>query len=200
MRTITNSVYNQSQTPGNQGNSASVPLSVYRQLAAELQATQAAIHQLNIQNEYLAHENQVLRQEIAKTVNSVLHLQNVVNSEANTAHNSALFSSFNQTSVEANEQRYSPHNTQSKRQNIPPRRVKRRRASPPMPNQVTEFIEPLPETVFIEEEEATYYYADESEISEVRGWWLIFAIVLIILMGFGAGYVVVRPLLENHTR
>ena len=53
MRTITDSVYNQSQTPGNQAYSeASVPLSVYRQLAAELQATQSGVHQLKVQNEH----------------------------------------------------------------------------------------------------------------------------------------------------
>lgn len=198
MRTITDSVYNQSQTPANQAYSASVPLSVYRQLAAELQATQAGIHQLNIQNEHLARENQVLRQEIAKTVNAVLHLQkNIVNSEANVAHNSTSYASFDQTSMEANQRKSAP---QQKRQNVPPKRVKRRRVSPPVPQQITEYIEPIPEPVFIEDEVASYYYTDSSEISQVRGWWLIFAIVLIIVMGFGAGYVVVRPLLENHTR
>ncbi|MGD1913678.1 MAG: hypothetical protein ACFB2X_23425 [Rivularia sp. (in: cyanobacteria)] len=198
MRTITDSVYNQSQTPANQAYSeASVPLSVYRQLAAELQATQAGIHQLNVQNEHLAQENQVLRQEIAKTVNAVLHLQNIANSEVNIPHNSTSYDSFNQRSVEANQRKRAP---QQKRQNVPPKRVKRRRISPPVPTQVTEFIEPIPEQVFIEDEVANYYYTDSSEVSQVRGWWLIFAIVLIILMGFGAGYVVVRPLLENHTR
>lgn len=199
MRTITDSAYNQSPAPANQAYSASVPLSVYRELAAELQAAQAAIHQLNLKNEHLAQENHVLRQEIAKTVNAVLHLQNAANSSANVAQNSNYHTSFNQTSVEAREKRYAaPQNTQYKRKNVPPKRAKRPRTSPVVP-QVTEFIEPLPEPIYIEEEEARYYYPDESE-SQVSGWWLIFAIVLIIFMGFGAGYVVVRPLLENHSR
>ena len=51
MRTFTDSAYQQPAATGNQAYSASVPLSVYRELAAELQATQAAIHQLNQQNE-----------------------------------------------------------------------------------------------------------------------------------------------------
>ncbi|MEL6167037.1 MAG: hypothetical protein AAFR37_26060, partial [Cyanobacteria bacterium J06628_3] len=76
MRTFTDSAYQQPAATANQAYSASVPLSVYRELAAELQATQAAIHQLNQQNEHLAQENHVLRQEIAKTVNAVIHLQN----------------------------------------------------------------------------------------------------------------------------
>jgi hypothetical protein len=201
MRTITDSAYNQSPTPASQAYSASVPLSVYRELAAELQAAQAAIHQLNLQNEHLAQENHVLRQEIAKTVNAVLHLQNAVNSSANAAYNSTYNTSFNQTPVEAHE-RYPQQNTQyqnTQRQGqVTPKRAKRRRTSK-VPPQVTEYIEPFPEPIYIEEEEATYYYTNDS-VSQVRGWWLIFAIVFIIVMGFGAGYVVVRPLLENHTR
>ena len=188
MRTITDSVYNQSPKPANQAYSASVPLSVYRELAAELQAAQGAIHQLNLKNQHLAQENHVLRQEIAKTVHAVLHLQNAV-TNANVAHSQ-------KRPVERKSKQYVP---QQKRQNVPPKRVKRPRTSPVVP-QVTEFIEPLPEPVFIEEQEPTYYYSDDSVISQVSGWWLIFAIVLIIVMGFGAGYVIVRPLLENHTR
>ena len=201
MRTI-DSGYNQSPTPANQAYSASVPLSVYRELAAELQATQLAIHQLNQQNEHLAQENNVLRQEIAKTVNAVLHLQNAVNYKANVAYNSSPSPSFNQTPVETNQKQYAPQKPkpQHQRQQVAPKRVKHHsRKSPVMP-QVTEYIEPLPEPIFIEEEQATYYYDDESQMSQVSGWWLIFAIVFIIVMGFGAGYVVVRPLLENHTR
>ena len=189
MRTITDSVYNQPPKPVNQGYSASVPLSVYRELAAELQAAQAAIHQLNLKNEHLAQENHVLRQEIAKTVNAVLHLQNAVNSSVNVANHQ-------NGPVARNEKQYVP---QQKRQNVPPKRVKRPRRSPVAPR-VTEFIEPFPEPIFIEEQEASYYYSDDSVPSEVSGWWLIFAIFLIIVMGFGAGYVVVRPLLVNHTR
>ena len=188
MRTITDSVYNQSPTPANPAYSASVPLSVYRELAAELQAAEVAIHQLNLKNEHLAQENYILRQEIAKTVNSVLQLQNAVNSSAHTAD-------YQTKPVERNEQQY----VQRRRQNVPPKRVKRQRKSRVVP-QVNEFIEPLPEQVIIEEEQASYYYTDESEISQVSGWWLIFAIVSIIVMGFGAGYMVVRPLLESHTR
>jgi len=200
MRTFTDSAYQQPAATANQAYSASVPLSVYRELAAELQATQAAIHQLNQQNEHLAQENHVLRQEIAKTVNAVIHLQNAVNYSANTAYNNTVNTSVNQTlSSETREKRHVSGNKQYKHQNVPPKRAKRPRPSP-VPHQVTEYFEPLPEPVFIEEEQASYYYEDESQLSQVSGWWLIFAIITIIVMGFGAGYVVVRPLLENHTR
>ncbi|MDY6899493.1 MAG: hypothetical protein SWZ49_15640 [Cyanobacteriota bacterium] len=199
MRTFTDSAYKQPPAPVNQAYSASVPLSVYRELAAELQATQTAIHQLTQQNEHLAQENHVLRQEIAKTVNAVMHLQNAVNYSANATYNNTLNTSVNQASSGTNEKRVASTNKQHKHQSVAPKRVKRPRSSP-VSHQVTEYFEPLPEPVFIEEQQANYYYEDESEFSQVSGWWLIFAIVFIIVMGFGAGYVVVRPLLENHTR
>ncbi len=200
MRTITDSAYNQSPTPANQAYSASVPLSVYRELAAELQATQVTIHQLNQQNEHLAQENNVLRQEIAKTINAVLHLQNAANSSANVAYNSSPLPSFDRGAVEINQKQYAPQKRQHPRQQVAPKPVKRHSHRSPVAPQVTEYIEPLPEPIFIEEEQVSYYYDDESKNSQVSGWWLIFAIVFIIVMGFGAGYVVVRPLLENHTR
>ncbi|MEL6163241.1 MAG: hypothetical protein AAFR37_05590 [Cyanobacteria bacterium J06628_3] len=200
MRTFTDSVYKQKSATANQAYSASVPLSVYRELAAELQATQAAIHQLNQQNEHLAQENNLLRQEIAKTVNAVMHLQNAVNYSTNTAYNNTLNTSVNQVvSSENKEKRHVSGNRKHKHQNVPPKRVKHPRSSTVL-HHAAEYFEPMPEPVFIEEEQANYYYEDESEFSQVSGWWLIFAIIMIIAMGFGAGYVVVRPLLENHTR
>lgn len=200
MRTFTDSVYKQPSETANQAYSASVPLSVYRELAAELQATQATIYQLNQQNEHLAQENNLLRQEIAKTINAVMHLQNAVNYSVNTTYNKALNTSVNQVlSSENQEKRHASEKRKYKRQNVSSKRVKHPRSSP-VPHHVTEYFEPLPEPVFIEEEPANYYYEDESELSQVSGWWLIFAIVMIIFMGFGAGYIVVRPLLENHTR
>jgi len=46
--------------------SPSVPLSVYRELAAELQAAEAMLDSCNAQNQHLAKQNQQLRQEISK--------------------------------------------------------------------------------------------------------------------------------------
>ncbi|AFY56319.1 hypothetical protein Riv7116_3877 [Rivularia sp. PCC 7116] len=201
MRTITDSAYNQSSGSHNQPYSASVPVSVYRELSAELQMAQAAIHQLNQQNEHLAQENHVLRQEIAKTVNAVLHLQNAVNSpnySTEVASTNKPNHSFNQTSARTKKKQYAPTKRHYRSQEAPQEQVRRSRTSAVAHN-VTEFFEPLPEPVFIEEEQVSYYYDDESELSQVSGWWLILAIVFIIVMGFGAGYVVVRPLLENHT-
>jgi hypothetical protein len=63
---------------GVNGNARAVPLAVYRELAAELQATQTLLdslheqnQQLNQDNQLLSRENQQLKSEIVKVVTSV---------------------------------------------------------------------------------------------------------------------------------
>ncbi len=64
--------------------SPSVPLSVYRELAAELQATRVMLdslheqnQQLTYQNQNLTHQNQQLQGEIVKVAKATLQMQQV---------------------------------------------------------------------------------------------------------------------------
>ena len=82
MRSSTPSSQHTSSPAATPAYSPSVPLSVYRELAVELQAAQALLDSLNVQNQHLTRQNQQLRQEIEKAVQSILHLQQVV--DANT--------------------------------------------------------------------------------------------------------------------
>lgn len=56
-----------------------VPLSVYKELAAQLQAAQTKLNLLNAENEALVEQNQQLRQEVEKAVQAVLHLHQQAN-------------------------------------------------------------------------------------------------------------------------
>ncbi|WP_448562478.1 hypothetical protein, partial [Trichothermofontia sp.] len=58
----------------------SVPITVYRELATELQMTQAQVDSLSLQNQQLTEQNQQLRQEISRIVQSALQLQQIVDS------------------------------------------------------------------------------------------------------------------------
>jgi hypothetical protein len=58
--------------------SPSVPISVYRELATELKATQAMVDALNNQNQQLTQQNQLLRQEMLKFADSAAHLKQAV--------------------------------------------------------------------------------------------------------------------------
>lgn len=57
---------------------ASVPISVYRQLSAELQAAKAMLDTLSNQNNTLTQENQLLRQELERVVRVAINANQVL--------------------------------------------------------------------------------------------------------------------------
>jgi hypothetical protein len=202
MQTFTGSVPNNRPPATAKTPSPSVPLSVYRDLATELQAAQNMLEALTAQNQKLVQENQLLRQEITQAVQFVLNLQKLV--EPNAAP-----SSYQTPPPASNFRQEANH---PPRQQRPKQRVARPRspAKSPAPNPktrrveysppVVQFSTPMSEGVYFEEQEVAYYVSGESEIKEVNSWWLMFIILLIIISAFGTGYLIVRPLFENRTR
>ncbi len=189
MRTTTGSVYTNTPIATTEAYSPSVPLSVYRELAAELQDSQARIDELVTQNKQQAQENQILRQEITKVVQSFLRLQKLVDSHTTANLNQDPHSypdSIRETRRPATEARRHFTRVQGPR-------------SPVIPWS-DEIKSPMPETFFSEEQEVQYYPPSEPEATDVSGWRLVITILLIILMGFGAGFLIVRPFLEHHDR
>ncbi|MBD2742393.1 hypothetical protein H6H02_12630 [Coleofasciculus sp. FACHB-1120] len=176
--------YISEQTPQSPMNTyrPSVPISVYKELSAELQAAQAMLDSLNSQNQQLAKENQQLRQEIEKVVQSALHAQQLVTS----------FSSGGR--VEAPPPAIEPEIRTAPSASTPKRRPPQ---PPPLkgePALLTEFSESL----VIEQEEGRYRRPTQPERSpDVSGWWLIVVISLIVATAFGTGFLIVRPLLNN---
>jgi len=159
--------------------SASVPLSVYRHLAAELQATEARLNSLNAQNKQLVTENQHLRQEIEKTVQSVLQLQQSVDSAGSISR------------------RYSQPTNNFRTETQHP-------GSELLPMPEKSVVVSLPtkeaglEKVFTEQESVRYRRRFSAEHPKMSRRWLAIAIVLTMVTAFGAGYLIVRPLLPNR--
>jgi cobalamin biosynthesis Mg chelatase CobN len=205
MPTISGSVQNTS-TATTQAYSPSVPLSVYRDLAAELEASQAMLEKLSVTNQQLTQENQLLRQEITKAVQSVLHLQKLIDSSKaatyhQTPHSSPNYPSETNRPVTPVPQAHPPQQRVSrKRPPVAPKvsnsGSRRQDFSPP----VMDINSPMPEPVFVEEQEVRYYHTSQPRGSQISGWMLVIAILLIVVGAFGAGYLVVRPLFENHNR
>ena len=203
MQASSNSIYNQPRTPTAP---PSVPLSVYRELAAELQTTQAQLDKLTAKNQQLTQENQLLRQEMTKLIQSCLRLQKLVDFSAsppNTPNNPEAHTPPNVKTA-------SPPTAAAKAR--PRQQVARPR--PPVISEVPgskshssqvsvpamEMMPQMPQPVFIEEQEVRYYPSTEPEAKEVSGWWLVITILLIMLAAFSAGYLVVRPLFEHQSR
>ena len=183
---------NSGKPPTSQTYPTSVPLYVYRELAAELHSIQAKLDTLTSKNHQLEQENQLLRQEITKVVQSFSHLQKFVNSGSQPSHPPAT------------------HATGKVKKSAPAARPRQQasRQRPPVVHETSHYSEfsapvemqPIPETFFIEEQEVNYYSPMEKEINEFSGWWLAITILLMMLTAFGAGYLVVRPLFENQNR
>lgn len=174
--------------------SPSVPISVYRELAAELQAAQTTVDSLKSQNQQLVKQNQQLQQQVEKVVHSAQHLQQIVSSFSGAA--------TNQVEIPRSK---------------PVRQPEPQPMAPPQPlhhhdprESVIEFpasfqdepeFSPYAETVVIEQEDTRIRRPVVSEsVADVNGWMLIIAILLIVLTAFGTGFLIVRPLLNNNKR
>lgn len=207
MKTTTANIHSQPPTPSY---SPSVPLHVYRELVAELQAVQAKLDVVTSHNQKLSQENQQLRQEITKVVQSCLELQKLVDSSAPVSQPAKQTQAdviktipssqpLPRIKAKAKSAKKPPVKTAPPpRQPTPkpPQKIRREVFSVP----VIDMNFPSPAPVFIEEQEVRYYTADESELKGLNGWWLLITIVLIMITGFGAGYLVVRPLLQNQSQ
>jgi hypothetical protein len=209
MKTTIANIHSQPATPSY---SPSVPLHVYRELVAELQAVQAKLDVVTSHNQKLSQENQQLRQEITKVVQSCLELQKSVDSSAPVSQPPK----HTQADVINTIPSYQPllrvkAKAKAKSANKPPAKTASppRQPTPKPPQKIRSEVFSVPvidmnfpssAPVFIEEQEVRYYTDHESELKGLNGWWLIITIVLIMITAFGAGYLVVRPLLQNESQ
>jgi len=174
--------------------SASVPISVYRELAAELQAAQTTIDSLRSQNQQLVKQNQQLQQQVEKVVHSAQHLQQIVSSFSGTAVPNPLEVPRSKPVMQPEARPVAPP--------PPPRPA----ASMPVMEFPSSFqdeadFSPYAETVVIEQEDTRRRRPVRTDaVADVNGWMLMIAILLIVLTAFGTGFLIVRPLLNNNRR
>ena len=193
MRSISNPIPGNIPKANAHPPSSSVPLSVYRELVAELQAAQAKLDTLAERNQQLAQENQEFRQEISKAVNTVLQLQNFIDSQQQNREYQKPHIEYHQPSRPQVQQR----SEKPRRVMRSPHKKKVSRPRPPVVPPQVEIPHSMPEQILVEEQEVRYYRQRQPQTSEVSGWFLALAIVLIVFTAFGAGYFIVRPLLKN---
>ncbi len=166
-----------------------VPISVYRELAAELQATQAMLDSLNGQNQQLTRQNQQLRQEVEKAVQSALQMQEVLNSMPQVGFRGATYT--------YPEVRTEPSPAPNLRRPRPSAVVPQ--VEVPPPPQVEPPASVFPEQLYTEQEESPARRPTQPEsASEVSGLWLVVAIFVIVVTAFGLGFLVVRPILNGR--
>lgn len=187
------------------GQSPSVPLTVYRELAAELQATQAMLDSLHAQNQQLSrenqnlsHQNQQLLSEVHNVVNSALSLGQIADALHGATHAPADLSPQSHSSPRRSEalpQLDRPQGT------LP--------ANPPKPGQSQDPLSNLPPLSQQFPQSPTLQphptppiprrrtqWRRKRVISQ-RRLWLLIAIFAIIITAFGAGYWFMRPIYER---
>lgn len=160
----------------------SVPLSVYRELAAELQATRVMVESLNQKNQQLGQENQRLRQEIYHVVQSVMTLQ-------------PLVSNGTPAPVE-------PAQNPQKRAAVAARPTwQETTAATHMAAKLRSPNEPeSPQTLFTEESPLPQTANQTKPAGKLGGLWLTLTILAIIVTAFGAGFLIMRPFLPTAPR
>ncbi|WP_199246347.1 hypothetical protein [[Phormidium] sp. ETS-05] len=165
--------------PTGQTYSPSIPISVYREVVAELQSAKATLETLQQQNQQLTLQNQKLRQEMENAIKGAVRMQQVIDSFAdaepdnypNTPTDFAASGRGNPTNVPF----ASPFTM----------------AQPNSPQR----SEPL----FAEEEAPRYRrpVAAVSRSSDMEGIRLVLTVLLIVAVAFGVGSFLVAPLFKN---
>ena len=147
----------------------SVPMSVYKELGAELQSAKALSEALNAQNQQLLRQNQQLQQELQKAMESVLYWRQVNNTA--------------KSADRATDTRVTNYNCASQKEG----------PLPLLPKQVK-----LPSPQVAEQEQGRYRRQSSERVGEISGWSLAIAIVLIMVTAFGAGYFMMRPMVRGR--
>lgn len=191
---------------------SAVPISLYRELCSELQAKSGEIDALQLKNQRIVEENQQLRQELQRLVQMVMHTHQQI-SQIPTAdsvpptreqfHPKAPSMSPAQPArvVQSNlqsSQAVSPIAQAGATTVQPNRRVPSATAQlsklPIQSSDREEWIagthQPLAQRLF--QQSATM-------AQDLRGWRLALVIGLIILSAFGAGFLIVRPLINQQS-
>ncbi|MEG4497200.1 hypothetical protein QUB05_20545 [Microcoleus sp. F10-C6] len=179
--------------------SPSVPISLYREVTAELQAAQAMLDSLKTHNQQLVQQNQQLRREVETVIQVSQQLQQVVNSAQSVTQTGMPQMPSVKFNFSVQPPPPAPATSQANSAvPQPPQAVAFPFPLPEPEPTASPMPEKLPEKLFAEVPETPYRVRSQpKKTSDLSGLWLAIAIFLIVIAAFGAGYLVVRPLLKG---
>ncbi len=166
---------------GGNGYAPSVPISVYRQLAAELETTKGQLISVSHKNQQLTQRNQQLQQALTNLVQSALMVQPLV---GGTVPSTPAASTPAAPSAPAPAAPTAPAKPMAE----PSSATGQAPSAPDLPSF---------DAFFTEQAEAPQP-AETRQPRSMNGLWLTLVIVVVMLTAFGAGFLVVRPLLQNN--
>ena len=170
----------------------SVPLSVYRELATELQATKAMVDSLGTQNQHLTKQNYLLRQEIHRVVQSTLQLGQY----AGVAHPTDGLTPPEPVAMPPKASNMAANAASQAPAGTPHPAAAAPRAAAPQSGMKPMSLVPK---FFTEQAgERKRFETEPGSTREMSGLWLVLSITVIILTAFGAGFLIMRPLLSDR--
>jgi hypothetical protein len=167
---------------------ASVPISVYREISSDLQVTKAMAESLKAENQKLIHQNQQLRQELDRLVQSAVHTQQAI------SH--LTVDPYDLSHQGDREADFAPDfvpdfsSVKPKAKANPPKRV-----APTQP-----YPSGIPDAYYEEhrfEQPLRPLRMSTGRPVELNRWSMGLIMGLIVLSAFGAGFLIVRPLLPS---
>lgn len=185
---------------------SAVPVSLYREICGELREKSGQVETLQLNNQRILQENQHLRQELQRLVQMVMHTHHQVTqisefqieptaNGTETFHPGSGLKGSTIPAVQPSAQPSAQPPTVFRRTPMPARTAIAASTMVPFStatNKPQDWItgtqEPLAQRLFNQTSAIT---------QNLRGWRLALVISLIILSAFGAGFLIVRPLISH---
>ncbi|PZV14890.1 MAG: hypothetical protein DCF22_08135 [Leptolyngbya sp.] len=164
--------------------SPSVPISVYREVASELQLTRTSLDSVKVQNDDLVQRNQQLRLEIERVVQSALYLRQLA--DMNLIAGTPAAEDFSSPIAEM------PSTTVT-----PVQPIQLNQSAAVTTKKTLKQFPSFPGKRFTEQTSQPHLTA-QVEAKEIGAWWLVLVICMIIVTAFGTGFLIVRPLLPSR--
>lgn len=189
-------------TPAARGSAQApaVPLSLYREVANELQTAKSDLHSLKTENQHLIQQNQQLRMEIERVVQSTLHLRQLADSyrlgqgtlETFPSHLEAL--DFTAPAIAP------AHDSLDSTRAKPAAAADATHPiSATSANEISDApASPAPTRVLTGQDSQPHPIAAVENSGEISIWWLVLVVCLIVVSAFGTGFLIVRPLLPSR--
>lgn len=181
-----------------------VPISLYREVANELQTTKTDFHALKAENQHLVQQNQQLRLEIERVVQSTLHLRQLADSYRSGQGTLETFSSHLET-LDFNTPAIAPardsFNPVAAKPSVSASEAAKLVSTSSANGSLTDdaLLNPAPAKVLTGQEGQSHPIASVEENSgEISTWWLVLVVCLIVVSAFGTGFLIVRPLLPSR--
>lgn len=182
-------------------------MSVFREVSTDLRGTQNELTSLKRQNQALLQQNQYLKLEMQRVaeqtqevVNGFVDVENPVELLNRSMAESIVVEKTLEPDYESHWNAFEPPLPQVPvRMAMPRIKVNRPQTVRQSQSMSEALSQPQPLLGFLQEARARLTFPEQSSsmARELSGWKLTMLMVLIVLSAFGAGFLIVRPLMSN---